>query len=328
MPVSPDGRKGIRASVIICAYSDERWLQLIEAIASVQDQSFPPIELIVCIDHTTSLLGRFESHLRERPVGAVPVQLVPNIHDGHLGSARNSAVTHARGDVIAFLDDDAVADADWLRSLVAPYEDRNVAAVGGCPSPDFESQRPRWFPAEFDWVFGCAYVGLPTTRGPVAHMIGANMSVRRAVLDQVGGFHSDNHDDMDLSHRVAHLCGGSSVLYEPEAIVRHFVPTQRTTWTYFWRRCFFVNRGKVEAFESLGNAAGLAAETAFVRNAVFSSIPRHLGQVTRGDPWCLARAVAIAVGIALSGLGHLLGQIELHLGRRGVTNPEGGSGQR
>jgi hypothetical protein len=118
------------------------------------------------------------------------------------------------------------------------------------------------------------------------------------------------------------------VLYEPDAIVRHFVPTRRTTWNYFWRRCFFVNRGKVAAFESMGSAAGLAAETSFVRNAVLVSIPQNLRKVARGDRWGLLRVLAIVVGIALSGLGHLFGHFELFIGRRDVINPAGGSGQR
>ena len=94
----------------------------------------------------------------------MPLIVLENKYDGHLGSARNTAAEFASGEVLAFLDDDAAAAADWLERLLAPYDDERVGAVGGTPLPVFEVRRPRWFPHEFDWVFGCAYRGLPVTR--------------------------------------------------------------------------------------------------------------------------------------------------------------------
>ena len=112
-------------------------------------------------------------------------------------------------------------------------------------------------------MFGCAYRGLPARRAPLAHLIGANMSARRSVLQEIGGFHSDSHDDMDMCHRVAFA--RYQVVYEPLAVVHHFVPTTRTTWRYFWRRCYFVNKGKVEAFANMRDAANLGAESGVCR---------------------------------------------------------------
>ena len=97
-------------------------------------------------------------------------------------------------------------------------------------------------------MFGCHYRGLPESRQPVEHLIGASMSVRTAALRAVGGFHSDDHDDMDLSHRIAAGFGPSAVVYEPRARISHFVPAVRVSWRYFWRRCYTINRSKVRAF--------------------------------------------------------------------------------
>ena len=80
------------------------------------------------------------------------------------------------------------ADPDWLDHLLSPYDEPAVVAVGGAPLPDFEDVRPPWFPFEFDWVFGCAYVGLPVAQEQVLRLIGANMSVRRLSLGEIGGF--------------------------------------------------------------------------------------------------------------------------------------------
>jgi glycosyltransferase involved in cell wall biosynthesis len=139
-------------SVIICAYTEDRWSLLGDCVASVEAQTAPPIEIILCIDHNEELLRRSEKHFgMGRPAGAIPLTVVANKYDGHLGSARNTAADIASGEVLAFLDDDASAAVDWLEQLIAPYSDPTVAAVGGAPLPVFEKHRPRWFPREFDW---------------------------------------------------------------------------------------------------------------------------------------------------------------------------------
>jgi glucosyl-dolichyl phosphate glucuronosyltransferase len=303
-------------SVVICAYTEDRWLQLKKSVASVEAQTLPPIEIIMCIDHNEGLLQKSEEYfVKERPAGAMPLIVVANKYNGRLGSARNTATERASGEVLAFLDDDAAAAADWLERLIAPYDNERVGAVGGAPLPEFEvRRRPAWFPPEFDWVFGCAYRGLPLTRAPLAHLIGANMSARSSALREVGGFHSDDHDDMDMCHRIAYA--QYRVLYEPLAVVRHFVPATRTTWHYFWRRCYLVNQGKVEAFANMQEASSLGAELTFVARTLTTGVPTEIRQVIRGDLYGLARVGAMIAGIALAGLGHLSGKLRLRWSRR------------
>jgi GT2 family glycosyltransferase len=298
-------------SVIICAYTKYRWELMLQSVASVQEQTLQPCEIIVCIDHNETLFHRCAAYWADFAASTPPIRVIQNKYDGHLGSARNTAAETAAGEILAFLDDDAAADKDWLEILIDPYQDERIGAVGGRPIPVFEAGRPAWFPVQFDWVFGCAYDGLPTSRGPLAHLIGANMSVRRTLLEQVGGFHSDNHDDMDMCHRVAHLKGSEAVIYEPAATVRHFVPASRPTWKYFWRRCFFVSKGKVEAFAQMGDAATLGAEARFVRYALTKGVPGGISQAAKGDVHGLARSAAIIAGVGLAAAGHVAGRIEL-----------------
>ena len=296
----------LAVSVIICAYTEERWSLLKKAVASVEAQTLLPVEIIVCIDHNQNLLEKSQAYFASVPRdGKVPLSVVANKYSGHLGSARNTAAEVAEGEVLAFLDDDAAATPDWLDLLTEPYSCAAAGAVGGSPLPVYEDKRPRWFPHEFDWVFGCAYRGLPERRAPLAHLIGANMSVRRTALEQIKGFQSDDHDDMDMCHRIAFA--KYDVIYEPRATVHHFVPTVRTTWSYFWRRCYFVNRGKVEAFANMQEAAHLGAEIAFVIKTLAKGVPTEMGDVVRGDPYGLARIGAMVAGIVLAGLGHLAG---------------------
>jgi cellulose synthase/poly-beta-1,6-N-acetylglucosamine synthase-like glycosyltransferase len=302
-------------SVVICAHTEDRWLQLKKSVASVEAQTSPPIEIIVCVDHNEELLRKSEEYFgKGRPAGAMPLIVLANKYNGHLGSARNTAAEFASGEVLAFLDDDAAAAADWLERLIAPFDDERVGAVGGAPLPVFEVRRPRWFPYEFDWVFGCAYRGLPLTCAPLAHLIGANMSARRSALREVGGFHTDHQDDMDMSHRIAHA--QHRVLYEPLATVHHFVPATRTTWHYFWRKCYFANQGKVEVFANMQEASSLGAELTFVTRTLTMGVLAEIRHAIRGDLYGLARVGAMIAGIALAGLGHLSGKLRLRWSRR------------
>ena len=124
----------LTASVVICAYTEDRWDLLVLSVESVLQQDRKPIEVIVCVDHNDALLAR--CHRKWAPGSddaLIPVVVIANKYEGHLGSARNSAAEITHGDIVVFLDDDARADRDWLERLLAPYDDERVIAVGGAP---------------------------------------------------------------------------------------------------------------------------------------------------------------------------------------------------
>ena len=148
------------------------------------------------------------------------------------------------------------------------------------------------------------------------------MSVRRVALADIGGFHSDNHDDMDMCHRLMHQRPAEQIVYEPLARVQHFVPSARTTWGYFWRRCFFVNKGKVEAFRQMGGASNLSADVGFVGQAI---VPWRLQRTAPGRPGGTSGArcgpQSILAGIGLAGAGHVAGQATMACGSDATAAP-------
>jgi glycosyltransferase involved in cell wall biosynthesis len=318
LPTSrPKETVSLAYTVVICAYTLERWDLLREAVDSARSQDIEPAEIVVCIDHNPDLLA-----LAEQTWGSdTDVTVIQNRFGGRLGSARNSAMEIVTGDVVAFLDDDARAAPDWLSRLEAIYHaSTDVQAVGGGPKPRYEVPRPNWIPLEFDWVFGCAYRGLPTERAATGRLIGASMSARRLAILAVDGFHSDNHDDMDLSHRLIAEFGHDSVIYDPAIQVSHYVTRQRLTWGYFWHRCFDVNRGKVLAFQDMGHAGNQSADVDFVRHALLVVLPEYLADPFGGG-W--RRAGALLAGIALAGLGNLTGRLSVLAGRTEPSQTRG-----
>ena len=303
----------------------ERWELLQEAVASACNQTLAPVEVIVSIDNNEELLKTSQSVLANAATD-VPVRVISSefLHEERdlsihaqahgakrrfgAGQARNVAAEQAEGEILVFLDDDAAAEPTWIEELLKAYENPSILAVGGAPYPRYETKRPSWFPRQFDWVFGCSYDGLPTTTGPFPRLIGANMSVRAVTLRKVGGFHSIDFDDMDMCHRVAALGGQSSVVFVPSAIVRHYVPAQRVSWHYFWRRCFYVNLSKVETHREMGAASSLGPEVAFVVRTLTVGIMRELRSVFRGDWHAVLRIGAILVGIASASAGNAAGR--------------------
>src|SRR5437870_12619098 len=174
--------EGLAFSVVVCTYTGKRWDELVAAVSSLRRQTLPPEEIIVVIDHNPELLARVGSELPD-------VTGVENPGRRGLSDARNSGLAVARGEVVAFLDDDAAAEPEWLAVLAEGYAGGGVVGVGGFARPVWAEGRPAWFPAEFDWVVGCTYEGMPQTAAPVRNLIGCNMSFRRAVFAAVGGFH-------------------------------------------------------------------------------------------------------------------------------------------
>lgn len=86
----------------------------------------------------------------------------------------------SRGTLVVFLDDDAIAERDWLEELLAQFVDPCMAIAGSTIVPTWAGPPPRWFPAEFGWVLGCSYRGEVRGEGPkpVRNVIANGMAVR------------------------------------------------------------------------------------------------------------------------------------------------------
>ncbi len=181
-------------SVVICTYTEKRWDTLVAGITSVQQQSMPPYEIIVVSDNNPALAARLQAKF-------TGITVAENHGTPGISTTRNVGVAIASGDIVAFIDDDAIANKDWLSQLARCYEDQRVLGVGGNVLPEWTGERPRWFPEEFDWVVGCSYRGLPRKASPVRNFIGCNMSFRREVFSVVKGF------DDELGRGAAHPAG-------------------------------------------------------------------------------------------------------------------------
>lgn len=298
----------LTVSVVLCSYTETRWESLVLAVASVQAQSQPAAEIVVVVDHNTALLNRARA-LRG-------VVAVPNRHAQGLSGARNTGTAVSTGDIVAFLDDDAFAEADWLAELAAPYAEPTVLGVGGLVTANWLTARPSWFPPEFDWVVGCAYRGMSTGRATVRNMIGANMSFRRELLVESGGFRTElgrvgarplGCEETELCIRLQRGHPDGAHVYEPAAQVWHSVPGTRATWSYFRSRCYAEGLSKAMVSVLAGSDHALSTERSYLTSTVPLGVLRYLGAGLRGRLWGFVTAVVMMLGVLTTAIGYAAG---------------------
>jgi glycosyltransferase involved in cell wall biosynthesis/GT2 family glycosyltransferase len=296
-------------SVVICAYEAERLGALGEALDSVRSQTVPADEIVLVIDYADDLLA--ECRARWPDVVAVP-------NEGSVGAsgARNTGLRLCKGEIVACLDDDAVASPDWLERLARTYADRAVLGAGGGVRPRWARGRPRWFPAEFDWVVGCSHSGMPRTRATVRNLVGANMSFRRDVLLELGGFREElgrirkvpvGCEETDFCIRATERWPEGLIVYDPAADVEHAVPAERGRLRYFLGRCWSEGLSKALLTRLVGSDSSLSAERSYVRRTLPLGFARGIAAALRGDLAGAARAAMIAVGLLATSAGYARG---------------------
>ncbi|UCF44277.1 MAG: glycosyltransferase, partial [Planctomycetota bacterium] len=162
-----------------------------------------------------------------------------------LSYARNTGVRAARGDIIAFIDDDAEASPGWLEALLEIYDSIPEAwAVGGKVLPIWDAAKPEWLTERYyrslslvEWGQSARPLHWPE------RIIGTNCSFRRRVFTEIGLFDTSlgrlgsallGEEDREIQQRIHGL--GHLVYYTPRAIVHHHVPASRMTREYFDQR--------------------------------------------------------------------------------------------
>lgn len=286
----------IAATVVIPTYSEQRWANLVRTIASARSQTHAPAEIVVVVDHNEQMYRRIR---RDLP----GVTVLENAYAQGVSGNRNTGAFHAQTSLVAFLDDDVVADPHWLAKLVRPFTDPRVVGTGGGIIPDWEVGRPRWMPDEFLWAVGGSYAGMPTSTSPVRNVWSASMVVRRDVFTAVGGFRVgfgklggvNRPEDTELCLRMSALDGGIW-MYVPDATIRHAVPAAASTWKFFVRRCYAEGRGKIQMAGLHEGDDTLGAE----RSYIWSLPKAFLRNLGRGN---LPQAYGVLAGTAAAGWG-------------------------
>lgn len=362
-------KQNTKVSVIICAYTMDRLSDVKEVVNSVVAQMIKPHEVIISVDHNkqlyASLMETYRDSIEIRmnsinlnqspnlqspipnaqspisnprspipsPQSPVPIILVLNEGAQGLSETRNVGIRASRGDIIAFIDDDALAEPDWLENLISPFQlaipnlQSRVVAVGGRTIPLWPNdRRPFWFPEELDWIVGCTYKGLPLNGNQIRNVPGGNMAFTKVVFEKAGFFRCEvgrvgatagSGEEADLCLRIRHAIPDALIIYEDQATIHHKVTPQRTTWRYIWQRSYNEGFYKAKAqrlHQSIRQTGSthqtqktLSTEGSYLRYLLFKSIPNRLTRFYRKGS--LPRTAAIIVCIAATAMGYLAGRV-------------------
>ncbi len=316
-PVTTGDVLAAGVSVVVACHSEARLGLLEQCVAAALAQQLTPREVVIAVDNNELLYHRVRAMYRSNH----KVEVVEHTGTRGASAARNTGVRAARCPIIAFLDDDVVADPAWLRRLVAPLEDATVVGTGGSAVPRWQTSRPRWFPEEFLWIVGVSFKGMPDATAEVRNVWSENMAVRRAPFLGCGGFREGfgkRHDvsrpeDTEMCIRFARR-RGDRWLYVPEARIEHYVPEMRASFGFFVRRCHNEGRGKIEMRRL--TRSGLSSERAYALRTVPAALARYAWSAVRGDVSAALRFGAVGIGCVAA----LIGALQAIVG--GPVEPE------
>ena len=208
-------RTGLFITVVVPVFN--RASHIGPCLESLLRLDYPSYEIIVVdngsTDTTPDVVSRYPVTLLTEP-------------EQNAYSARNRGIAEAKGDIIAFTDSDCVADPAWLTELAKHYECDAVGGVGGalvpCPPATAVEQFLALGKLQIDEPSRAMPLVPDRNRFPSGAQGSANLSYRKSVLDQVGGFLPDfrmHGGSYDLCWRVQ--AAGYQFIYEPAAIIQH-----------------------------------------------------------------------------------------------------------
>jgi glycosyltransferase involved in cell wall biosynthesis len=287
-----------------------------EAVESLLGQTYDDTEIVLVSDGNETVC----EHMHD-DYGDVD-RVVVHCLDENVGllAARNAGAEVASGDIVAFIDDDAIADEEWVAQLVEVYETKDVPAAGGKMTPAWVAGKPDFLPEEFYWLVGVTHRGFgpdgdPELAGEVRNTFGSNISFRRDVFLELGGFDTEiggRKGDANLQGGETELCArlrkeySYGVYYNPQAEVDHKVFEYRTGLGWLLDRAFWQGYSKRGMETLVPESSG--EETDFLVQLSFEFIPNRVDKfVSKPSKPLFSQLVALLLFTGVVGLGYLYG---------------------
>ena len=233
-------------SIIICAFSSKRFDMTVDCINSIFNNTYKNYEIILVIDGNERLKQKIEDRFKD----VDEIIVIGNKKDSGPSIARNHGIEIANGNIIAFIDDDAVAPNDWLERIAKNFSDnQDIIVIGGRLLPIYNNNNNKYkLPEELLWIVGCTYNGHPENKQFMRNVISANMAVKKDIFKEINfeTMHNKKNrfftpikqlEDTLFCVRINNRVH-NAVLYDPDIIVHHNVPIERLRIEYILKRTF------------------------------------------------------------------------------------------
>ena len=232
-------------SVVICTYNRGDILgDTLESFAALAVASTVRTELLIVDNNSSDATARIA---QDFVAGRTDARYIFEATPG-LSHARNTGIREARGEIIAFADDDVFFEPGWLDALMQAFAAwPEAGCVGGKTLPYFETGEPPWLHETLLYMYGSTSTGdVGTWMDYPKHPFGVNMAFRREVFQRIGWFDPRlgrigdsllSGEESDIFRRVHDV--GFRTRYLPEAILRHRIPATRTDPDWVLQRSYW-----------------------------------------------------------------------------------------
>ena len=241
--------KDLKISVIIPTYNRANYLDKLLEKLSNQSISKSNYEIIVVdnnsIDNTKGIVNKYINFNK------ISIKYVFESHQG-LHFSRHTGAKVSNSEILAYIDDDAICNKDWLKELLKAYSKEDVDCAGGKIIIRWDKKIPLWI-VPYEGALGRLDYG-PKSRilNYGEYIYGANFSIRKKVLFDVGGFNPDQIGEYLIGDGEIGLCKklykkGIKIAWVPNAIVWHIqISSKNATKIDIKRR--FINNGIADAY--------------------------------------------------------------------------------
>jgi len=226
-------------SVIVCTYNRAKYLE--KCLESLHQQTYKNYEIIIVngpsTDETSKVIEKFPN-----------LKIINQEQLDGLSNARNLGIKAAKGDIIGFIDDDAITNQDWIERIMNTFEtiEPQPICIGGKIEPIWEMARPEWLEEN---QISCLTV-LDISKTPIVlkdnYLFGTNMAFEKNILKSLGGFSENlgrkgdtllSNEEVLIQDIIRNL--GYHCFYHPEILVRHHIPKERLTKKWILKRYYW-----------------------------------------------------------------------------------------
>jgi len=286
-----------KISVVICTYNRENFLRkvLLSLVEQTLNQALYEVLIINnnSTDNTQAVAEEFVQRYKNIKVF--------NESEQGLSHARNRGWKESKGEIIVFLDDDAVACKDWLESYLEVFENHKPDCAGGRIEIEWETERPKWLSDTFLKFLG--HLDLSDTPQALTKpsLFGGNLAIRKEILQEINGFNTDmgrgksdlaGNEEIELQNRL--INSGKTIYYSPNSKIYHFAASSRLKLSWFIKRSYWqgVSDAKMYKFETSlkpNNKFKVTLNILYLLKNIFVNILRRNSDKTISDILNLSR---------------------------------------